>query len=224
MGRIALPGAVKSLQIVGSLAYVASSVGGLHTVDLSDPAHPVLLGSLDTPGYALRVLVVGDVAYVSDYTSVLVASVGTPSDLHAVGSLNTPGFAWGIADVGHYLLVADDDAGLEVLFRQCPGATAATQDVMAPRSSQSAITVRPCPVRTTATIALHTGRSDPLEVTLFDACGRRVRRLAAGMRGSGPQRIEWNGYDESGRRVPSGIYYVHVAPLECTPTRFVVVR
>jgi hypothetical protein len=56
------------------------------------------------------------------------------------------------------------------------------------------------------------GRS-PVRVDLavFDVSGRLVRRLLSGRLVAGRSRIEWDGRDEGGREVPSGIYFARLA-------------
>lgn len=54
------------LTVVDDLAYVSATAEGLIIYDISDPAHPVRLGTADTPGTCLGNVVVGDLAYVAD--------------------------------------------------------------------------------------------------------------------------------------------------------------
>lgn len=56
----------RDIEVVGDLAYMASGYSGLRVIDVSNPAFPVELGSLDTPSYAEGVEVVGAYAYVAD--------------------------------------------------------------------------------------------------------------------------------------------------------------
>ncbi|MDZ4804959.1 MAG: FlgD immunoglobulin-like domain containing protein [Candidatus Eisenbacteria bacterium] len=49
-----------------------------------------------------------------------------------------------------------------------------------------------------------------VQVTIFDAAGRSVRRLSAGASAGHGDAVEWDGMDDSGRRLPSGIYLVRV--------------
>lgn len=49
------------------------------------------------------------------------------------------------------------------------------------------------------------------EVAVFDLSGRRVRTLASGAFESGYRTATWNGRDESGTRVPGGVYFVRAA-------------
>jgi hypothetical protein len=68
VGRVQLPGLVAgqlnsgAIQVVGNRAYVAAELSGLHIVDVSNSAAPLLLGSYDTSGSARCVFVVGNLA------------------------------------------------------------------------------------------------------------------------------------------------------------------
>jgi len=46
-----------------------------------------------------------------------------------------------------------------------------------------------------------------MRLEIFDVSGRHVRTLADGHESAGRKQVVWNGADESGRRVASGIYY-----------------
>lgn len=64
----------------------------------------------------------------------------------------------------------------------------------------------PNPFRGATTIAFALPGAAPVSLTVYDAAGRRVRELAGGTWGAGNHRLEWDGTDESGRRVASGLY------------------
>jgi PKD repeat protein len=53
----------------GNYAYIAGYVNGLHIFDISDPANPVWVNWVDTPGEAYGVAVSGGYAYVADFWS-----------------------------------------------------------------------------------------------------------------------------------------------------------
>jgi flagellar hook assembly protein FlgD len=48
----------------------------------------------------------------------------------------------------------------------------------------------------------------PAEISVFDLCGRRVRRLHAGVLAAGAHGFDWRGIDEAGRAVAAGTYVV----------------
>jgi subtilisin family serine protease len=52
-------GTASGVQVVGALAYVADGPTGLQVLNVSDSANPFRVGGVDTPGFALRVEVVG---------------------------------------------------------------------------------------------------------------------------------------------------------------------
>jgi hypothetical protein len=53
-------------------------------------------------------------------------------------------------------------------------------------------------------------RSSDVVVTIFDALGRRVRRVHRTRTMAGRQAVFWNGLDDDGRRVASGVYFCRV--------------
>ncbi len=62
-------------------------------------------------------------------------------------------------------------------------------------------------------------------VSLYDAAGRRVRTLFDGMASAGVQGFEWNGRDDAGRMVASGVYLARLlAPGVERTERLLVVR
>ena len=59
-------------------------------------------------------------------------------------------------------------------------------------------------------------------IAVYDAAGRVVRRLFAGRRGGGEHRLEWDGRDDRGHRVASGVYFVRVHTAHASVGRKVV--
>jgi flagellar hook assembly protein FlgD len=46
-----------------------------------------------------------------------------------------------------------------------------------------------------------------VNITVFDAAGRRVRTLVSEHRAAGSWSVSWNGTDDRGARVSSGVYF-----------------
>ena len=65
----------------------------------------------------------------------------------------------------------------------------------------------PNPFRDETTISAHLATQSNLNLAVFDVAGRRIARLASGMRGAGEHIFTWNGTDATGRRVPAGVYF-----------------
>jgi hypothetical protein len=70
--------------------------------------------------------------------------------------------------------------------------------------------VAPNPVIGSAAIAFTLARDQAATLVLYDVSGRRVRVLAEGLHASGRHQVSWDGRDEAGRRVASGIYFLRL--------------
>ena len=86
----------------------------------------------------------------------------------------------------------------------------------------------PNPFNPRTEIVVEAGNTVPASVslTVFDARGRRVRALLEGIGVSAPGiTITWDGLDERGAPVPSGVYHFRlIAPGGASFTRGVLVR
>jgi hypothetical protein len=67
---------------------------------------------------------------------------------------------------------------------------------------------QPNPFNPRTTIRCELDESADLRVTVHDARGRLVRVLAAGRWDAGSHDVVWDGTDDAGRRVESGVYFV----------------
>lgn len=95
----------------GPIVYVANSHDGLRRLDLSDPAAPVVSGTLPTRGQAVGVAVASGYAFVGD-NSLGFDSVELAGGMQRVGEYLGDGFPRDIAAMGTLVFVADQPAGL----------------------------------------------------------------------------------------------------------------
>jgi YVTN family beta-propeller protein len=68
--------------------------------------------------------------------------------------------------------------------------------------------VRPNPFRTQTAISYQLAANSPALVSVSDATGRRVRTFDQSSIANRQSSIAWDGTDDSGRSLPSGIYFV----------------
>jgi hypothetical protein len=61
-----------------------------------------------------------------------------------------------------------------------------------------------------------------VRLTMIDVAGRRVRTLVDGRMKPGTQLLRWNGADDLGRALPSGIYFTRLQTVEGTKTQKVI--
>ena len=111
-----LPLRALGVDAVGPLVYVAA-VSELKIVDVSDPASPHVVGSVEAPGnQATKVAVVGSYAYVTAWNAgLLVFDVSDPTSPALIGRVVTPGDAYDVKVVDGYAYVADRGSGLTVI-------------------------------------------------------------------------------------------------------------
>ena len=70
---------------------------------------------------------------------------------------------------------------------------------------------QPNPFRNSTTIVFSLSRSSHVAVAVYDLTGRKVKTLASGSLEPGIHRLTWDGSNDAGHRVASGIYYVRAA-------------
>ena len=68
----------------------------------------------------------------------------------------------------------------------------------------------PNPFRETTAVHLPAGLRGPVEVDIYDAAGRHVRRLLRSRSAVPPQPLVWDGRDEVGARLAAGTYFVRL--------------
>jgi flagellar hook assembly protein FlgD len=84
-----------------------------------------------------------------------------------------------------------------------------------------ALTASPGPRRVTLELSLP--NSGPVDVSLFNVHGRRVARLLQGTLAAGVHPLHWDGTDERGARVGSGIYFARARTQEGTSSLRIVI-
>lgn len=112
-----------SVVVRGNTAFVADGIGGLATVDVTDPMQPVFMSRAAFGGNAEDLDVDGDTAYVAAGSAGLVlVDVSDPAKPAAVGSVDTPGSAVGVdySDGRAYVAAWNDVRVYDVADRASP--------------------------------------------------------------------------------------------------------
>jgi PKD repeat protein len=73
-----------------------------------------------------------------------------------------------------------------------------------------AATASPNPLNPETTISYSVAAGGMISVRIFSVSGQLIRVLSEEPATAGMYRVRWNGFDDGGRRVPSGIYFVRV--------------
>ncbi len=87
--------------------------------------------------------------------------------------------------------------------------TVAAEDAAAPEA-YALLPNRPNPFLTSTDILYTLGSAGPVRLTVYDALGRRVRVLFDGAQASGAHTARWDGRNDAGTDVGSGLYFVRL--------------
>jgi hypothetical protein len=90
------------------------------------------------------------------------------------------------------------------------GAVTGVEDAAPPAPSYRLFANRPNPFNPTTTIRFALPRAERAVLVVYDVSGRRVATIANGLFGPGEFDASWDGTDESGRDVASGIYFARL--------------
>lgn len=110
---------------------------------------------------------------------------------------------------------------------RCPSPWRDLHVALALRRVQDVGSLRAMPNPMSGSVALDFVLPEPgvVRAAIYDVRGRLVRTLVDGPEPAAEHRQEWNGCDESGRPVPSGVYFYRLeAGVQSATARLVVVR
>jgi len=97
--------------------------------------------------------------------------------------------------------------------RHYPGLWGAIHDVVHPTAVESLVPLRtrlgqnfPNPFNPLTTIPYALAAAGPVEITIYNIRGERIRTLVRGILPRGDYRAPWDGCDDAGRTTASGLY------------------
>jgi hypothetical protein len=109
LGSIELPGTAYDVDVQNDLAYVAAGRYGVHIVDVSDPAAPLLAGTAETNSVDVRtVLARGSLVYAGGELALEVLDASTPSEPVIIGGVEVGATLSDLAQRGNRLYAASE--------------------------------------------------------------------------------------------------------------------
>lgn len=168
---------------------------------------------------------VGDDLYVASVTSESVHRVKPVTGATELVVDGFSGFHYCCLEfdaVGRRLIVADN--GYNRVYEFCLGSATAVGDEPVPRRGPG-LRVFASPFHPSVSVAFSLDRSCDVRLHAYDVVGRRVGVLHDGPMGPGEHRLTWDGCDESGGHVASGVYFARIEAMGVTESRkFLVLR
>lgn len=205
--EVATPGEAVDVALVGAYLYVADQGNAVLVYDVANPSSPAPVASITSLTAATAVAVSGNVLYAFDSSAGLVAF--DVSDPTAPAELDSyaydPSGTVYLAPAGYRAVLVDAYNGL--LLFDITGVTAVQPQPGAARAVLEQNV--PNPFNPTTRITFSVPRVSLVNLRIYDVAGRRVRTLIehARVEASAAREVEWDGRDDAGRAMPSGIYF-----------------
>ena len=182
------------------------------------------MGSPVLTNAAQNLSVFGSIVYVAvDAAGLVAVDVTVPQSPQLVGTLATPNRVFDAVVNGDFVYIADLYSGLLIAPRQCDPLSGVPGN--AGVSPKFSLRVLPNPSSGRTAIRPQIPVGGPVHAAICDITGRQVRDLLDGFLHLGIQDVIWDGRDDAGRSVPSGMYVVRVTSGEKSGTeRLLLVR
>ncbi|MFQ6104441.1 MAG: FlgD immunoglobulin-like domain containing protein [Candidatus Glassbacteria bacterium] len=195
-----------------SFAYVTGGSVGLSVISIEDPASPFEIGSYEVAdSYYEHLAVGGGYAYIAEEDGPLhVISLEDPSSPAMTGFYD-PAYSFvNIEADQHYVYLPIQRGGLLVL--ECYGATSIESPEHDGNPALKTCTLsqnypNPLNPETTIEVTISDDHAKLTTLAVYDLRGRLVKTLKSGMLAPGRYRFVWDGKDDRGVKVKSGIYF-----------------
>jgi hypothetical protein len=200
-----------SVSIWGNKAYLGCNSTLLQAVDISQIANPSPCGYIQLSGHILDLAARQDYVAVATLTGLRVVKVNANGSLSLAGYYDFPSNSYGydlilsdelaLAAQGGWLGVYDIGAAIAVCGSDDP-------EYQVPPAI--ALSCHPNPSSAGTTLSIAIPRGSEAEVSVYNLKGERVRAFPPAFFPEGTSLLEWDGRDDTGQRLPSGIYLMSV--------------
>lgn len=158
-----------------------------------------------------------------------VRSSNDPGDLGSWSAdIMSPGNLPGLLDryIQYRVFLETADADESPILEEISfGLPSAAVEIMDSAVRIRPLAIRPNPFNPQATISFGLEAAGRVNLVIFDAAGRRVRQLANHVFPAGDHHLSWDGVDDYGRALQSGVYFVRMeSPSRKTSEKLILLR
>lgn len=196
------------MAVAGEHAYVGSRFEPeLKVISLADPTAPTVVDEFGLYDDPRALLADEDRLWVGQRDRLVIYPLagGLPQRPPLDTIMHVGVGIGGIAPVGD--LVAVGSNVLYLMNPPCLPVTAAEAPAVPPAL---ALSVFPNPFNPQTEVSWRMASAGPVDVAVYDLRGRRIRTLVTGAQPAGLMTARWDGRDDAGRALPSGVYAVQV--------------
>ncbi len=210
---------IHGIFIYNNYAFLANDVNGLLILDISNPVNISVIGQYTPSSFsAFDVYVAGNYAYVtSSYGGLHLVDISNPYSPKPVSAYTLYAPSWGVFVSVNYIYVATHNLGLYIL--KLESITDIEQDKNILPQQIRLFQNYPNPFNPTTTITYELPRTCEVNVTIYNTLGQKIRTLVRKQQTAGRYEVMWDGRDESGQEVASGVYIYQLRAGEFVQTR-----
>ncbi|MCB0636885.1 MAG: T9SS type A sorting domain-containing protein, partial [Lewinella sp.] len=107
-------------------------------------------------------------------------------------------------------------------FSTPPRPASLVEEVPMALTDQLTLEPAPNPFREQTTLTIHLPEAGQTNLRVYDQRGTLVRTLANGVLDAGRQSFQWNGRDDSGRVLPTGLYVIRLDTPTASQTKLIM--
>lgn len=198
----------RQLWVEGELLFCQSHSGPVEVFSIADPAAPVSLSSIPIIGAVRDHWMEEELLYLAVMgEGMQVVDMEYPFGPTRLGGTPSSGYPISMAWVGGQPFYSEGPTLLGAA-PFCRNTTAVEDNPHVPAGLL--VQAHPNPFNPQVSLRMDLPTSGPARVHIVDVRGRRVRDLFSGSRPAGPLELHWDGRNDRGRALPSGVYFVRL--------------
>ncbi len=171
-------------------------------LDVSDPASPTEAGRIELIELPYSIDMKGTYVFLSEYLGIRIFDISDPMHPEEVGAALDMPTTYEIDVVDEIAYVRGHDY---FSVFDCTEAVATSEEEI-PVVETSNFTNHPNPFNPETTISYSLAYPGEVEITIYNVRGQQVRALQKGWQDAGEHSVVWNGRDDQGSPVGSGVY------------------
>ncbi|NQT64781.1 MAG: T9SS type A sorting domain-containing protein [FCB group bacterium] len=202
------PDYVRSINIEENIVFLLIKDIGVYIVDISDIYSPILLSTISThiyPEISQNLVVKNNTLTISDlnWNELLIYDITDLSNPVIEKALN-----WNLKSVdfdviGNYIISSNKAYGLSYLDTNY---FTIIENYLTPNLNNF-LTNYPNPFNPTTTIEFSIQNDSNIELSIYNIKGQKIKSLLKDQITAGEHSIVWNGKDDAGKQVSSGVYF-----------------
>lgn len=211
LGSLDTPDRALGVVVTGGVAYVAGGESGVQIINVSDPTLPVQVGSIipHATGWVNLCRIFDNRLFISDtnWNEISIYDLSSPLTPQLIQRYDWSLPANELCASGNALYTINGYYGL---YLHNLGAVDSHDPV---QISPSAFALRnyPNPFNPETLLAYTLSSPGTVSLAIYNSRGQRVRSLLNDQQAAGEHTLSWNGTDDSGRGVASGLYLCRIA-------------